>query len=134
MFEILVMALRTHMRFPSTKGNVTLEQLWDVPLRSKTGFDLDSIAKNINRDLKQVEEESFVETSENRKQTELSAALDIVKFVITTKLDEEKAAKSAAERRRERQKLLQILAEKQDGALSELSIEDLKKRIESLED
>ena len=60
-------------------------------------------------------------------------AFEIVKYVIATKLAEEEAAKTRAAKLVEKQKLLGILAEKQDGQLSELSVRELKKRIADLD-
>ena len=58
---------------------------------------------------------------------------DLVKHVIDVKLTEEKAAKDRAANRAKKEKLLGILAEKQDGALSALSVEELQKQIAELE-
>lgn len=60
------------------------------------------------------------------------ATLELVKLVIATKLDEEAAAKTRAVNKTEREKLLKILAEKQEGKLSSLSEAELRRRIEAL--
>lgn len=126
-------AARTKMRIQSTRGALSVEQLWDVPLRSGDGFDLNVIAKGVNRALKHLTEESFVDTEPNPAQARVEATFTIVKHVIAVKLAEEEASRKAADNRLERQKLLRILAEKQDGKLSELSAKQLKKRIAALE-
>jgi hypothetical protein len=56
-----------------------------------------------------------------------------VKYVIETKLAEEQAAETRAKNKAEKQKLLEILAEKQEGKLSNLSEAELKRRIAALE-
>ena len=56
-------ATRTVLRFASTRGLISVEQLWDVPLRSNDGFDLDAIARSLSQELKSVSEESFVEVA-----------------------------------------------------------------------
>jgi hypothetical protein len=61
-------------------------------------------------------------------------ALEIVKYVIEVKVEEEKAAETRAARKLEKQKLMEILAEKQAGKLSELTERELQKRIAALED
>jgi hypothetical protein len=61
-------------------------------------------------------------------------AFEIVKYVIEVKLGEEEALKKRAENKKEKEKLLEILAEKQAGALSALSEEDIKKRIAALDE
>ena len=125
-------AARNKIRFASSKGEISVEHLWDVPLRSRDGFNLDAIAKAANKALKAASEESFVETRRTPANEKLEAALEIVKRVISVKLAEEAAAKKSAENRAERDKLLKILAEKQDGKLSALSEEEIRQRIEKL--
>ena len=48
LFEI---ASRNKLRVPTTKGDLTVEQLWDLPLKSANGLSLDSIAIALNKQL-----------------------------------------------------------------------------------
>lgn len=130
MFEY---ATRNKVRFTSTRGELTVEMLWDVPLRSKDGFDLDAVAKTANKSLKALTEESFVSTERTPAHEKAELTLEIVKHVIQVKLAEEVAAKKRADNRVEKEKLLRILAEKQEGKLSELTEKELQKRINALE-
>jgi hypothetical protein len=127
-------ATRKKLRFDSTRGTLTVEQLWDVPLRSNDEFNLDTIAKTVNRALKSVTEESFVATGKTSAQTQFERMLEVVKHIIGVKLEEEALAKKRVENRAEKEKLLQILAEKQAGKLSELSEKEIQKRIAALDD
>lgn len=127
-------AARTKLRFPSSRGELTVEQLWDVPLRSKDDFNLNAVAKLVNNNLKAVSEENFVETTKTAQHTKLEATFEIVKHIIDVKLAEEADAKNRADKKLEKEKLLKILGEKQDGKLSELSENELKKRIAALSD
>ena len=43
--NIFEYAARSKIRFQSTKGELTVEQLWDVPLRSRDDFNLNAVAK-----------------------------------------------------------------------------------------
>ncbi len=131
--NIFEYASRNKLRFSSPRGELSAEQLWDVPLRSTDGLNLNEIAKTANKALKGATEESFVETTRTAAHVRLETALEVVKHVIETKLGEEAAAKKRAENKVEKEKLLAILAEKQDGKLSALSEAELKKRIASLE-
>lgn len=126
-------ATRNKIRFASTRGELTVEQLWDVPLRSRDDFNLNLVAKAANKALKDISEESFVETSKTTQHTKLERQLEIVKYVIDVRLDEENTAKKRADNKAEKEKLLEILAEKQAGKLSALSESELKKRIAALE-
>lgn len=131
--NIFVYATRHKLRFTSSRGELNVEQLWDVPLRSLDGFNLNEIAKAANKTLKGATEESFVEATKTAAHVKLETILEVVKYVIDAKLSEENLAKKRAENKIEKEKLLKILAEKQDGKLSALSENDLKKRIAALE-
>lgn len=131
--NIFEFATRSKIRFSSSRGDLTSEQLWDVPLRSKDDFSLNAVAQSANKALKDATEESFVETTRTALHVKLESTLEIVKYVIGVKLAEEAAATKRAENRAEKEKLLTILAEKQDGKLSALSEKQLRDRIAALE-
>ena len=134
MTNIFEYATRNKIRFQSSRGELTLEQLWDVPLRGNNGeaFDLNAVAKMANKAYKDISEESFVETVKTQEHVRREMALEVVKYVIEAKLADEEYAKRRADNRLEREKLLGILAEKQDGKLSELSEKELRRRIAAL--
>jgi hypothetical protein len=131
--NIFEYATRNKIRFSSSRGELTIEQLWDVPLRSKDDLNLNAVAQAASKALKAASEESFVETARTALHVKLEATLEIVKHVIGVKLAEEEAAQTRAANKLEKERLLQILAEKQDGKLSALSESELKKRIAALE-
>jgi hypothetical protein len=126
-------ATRNKLRFPSARGELTTEQLWDVPLRSKDEFNLNSIAKTASKAWKDLSEESFVETTKTPEHTRRETALELVKYIIQVKLADEAADKKRAENKLEKERLLKILADKQAGVLSELSEKELQARIAALE-
>jgi succinate dehydrogenase flavin-adding protein (antitoxin of CptAB toxin-antitoxin module) len=130
MFEF---AARQKIRFASNRGMLSVEQLFDTPLRSKDGFDLNEIAKGINQGLKAAQEENFVDQKRNTAQDRAELSFEIVKHVIQTKVAEEKAAEQAATNRAEKAKLLDLLAQKQDEKLGSLSEKEIQKRIQALE-
>lgn len=129
LFEI---ATREKFRFASIKGELSVEQLWDVPLTSKTGFDLDTIARTVNQELKETDTESFVQTTVSSKRELLQQKLDVVKHIIAYKIDKFTAQQRAAEKAAEKQKLLQILESKQNAQLQEMSIEEIQARLQAL--
>jgi hypothetical protein len=133
MNDIFIYATRNQLRFASVRGELSVEQLWFVPLRSRDEFNLNNIAKACNKALADATEQNFVETTKTPEHTRLEVSLEIVKHVIATKLAEEEAARSRATKAQEKQKLLRILAEKQDGKLSEMSEQELRERIAALE-
>jgi len=130
--DLFIFAARNKLRFASTKGELTAEQLWDVPLRSRDDFNLNTIAKAASKAWKDVSEESFVETAKTVAHTRLETALEVVKYVIEIKKDEEDAAEKRTKNKQEKEQLLKILAEKQDDKLSALSEKELQRRIAAL--
>lgn len=124
---------RNKLRFVSARGELSVEQLWDVPLRSRDEFNLNAVAKSANAALKAATEESFVETARTEAHVRLEVMLEVVKHVIGVKLADEADAKKKADNKIEKEKLLAILAEKQAGKLSELSEKEIQKRIAALE-
>lgn len=132
--NIFEYASRNKLRFPSPRGELTAEQLWDVPLRSNDGFNLNAVAKAANEAVKAINEENFVETTRTAAHTRVETAFEVVKHIIDVKLADEAAAKKRAENKIKREKLLTALAEKQDGKLSEMSERELKKQIAELEE
>jgi len=132
--NIFEYATYNKLRFVSTRGELNVEQLWDVPLRSRDDFNLNMVAKAASKSLKEATEESFVDTTRTTAQVRLETALAVVKHVIEVRVTEENAIRKRSENRIEKEKLLKILAEKQEGKLSTLSENELKKRIAALED
>jgi hypothetical protein len=131
MFEY---ATRNKLRFDSSVGAISVEDLWDLPLTStRNAATLDSVARTISRELKDETEESFVVTSANRKKKLLENKLDIVKHIIQVKLAEAEATRSRAARSEEKKKLLEILAEKETQSLVSMDEVDIRKRLAELD-
>jgi hypothetical protein len=125
-------ATREKFRYPSTKGLLTTEQLWELPLTAKSGFSLDDVAKAVNAELKAIATESFVATETNPAKATLETKLEVVKHVIGIRLAEDQAAKAKAAKKLEKEKLLAVLGRKQDAVLENLSEEELLDRINNL--
>jgi hypothetical protein len=128
---------RNKVRFQSSKGLLSFEDLWEVPLRSKSvgdGFNLDVLAKAAKKAMAEASEESYVDKIKTAEQTKHEVVFEIVKYVIDTKLAEEVIAKTRAENRLKREKLLTALAEKQDGKMSAMSEKELRRQIDALDE
>ena len=115
-FEI---AVRNKYRFPF-KGNISVEDLWDLSMS-----DLDKVYKALNTQKKQSEEDSLM-TTHNPETTEVQIKIDIVRHIYAEKVAEKEAREKAAENSAKRQRIMQILANKQDAALENMSEEELK--------
>lgn len=130
--DIFQQASRIKARFDSPKGLLTVEDLWDLPLTSATGkANLDDIARGLHRALKETAEVSFVKPA-STKPTDDQLCFDIVKFVIDTKMAERDAAAQETERKAKKQRILELIAKKQDETLEGKSEEELRQLAESL--
>jgi hypothetical protein len=120
-------ATRSKLRFSSTKGLLTVEDLWDLSLTS-----LNTLAKNLNKKLKESQEVDFLQerSAEDRK---LKLSFDVVLHVLNTKKEEADKRKLANERRQQKQRILGILDRKKNESLEALSEEDLLKKLKELE-
>jgi hypothetical protein len=130
--SLFELATRHKYRFPSNKGPLLAEQLFDLPLESKTRFDLDSVAKAIHEELQALGTTSFVNAGPSPLKNELQNKLDLVVYIIKSKQDENAAARAASARRAEREQLVEILNDKKKSELLGLSPEELQKRIDAL--
>lgn len=133
MDNLFLQATREKFRFESSKGDLSVEQLWDLPLTSRTGFDLDTVAKAVNADLKASNEESFVNVNNNPAVSRLQAKLEVVKAIIEVKLAQAEATKKRAEKAAERQRLMEVLHSKKDQELQGLSVEEIERRLSQLD-
>lgn len=131
--NLLLIALSTGMRFPSNRGLITTEDLFELPLTAANGFSLDTIAKSINGSLKALGEESFVEQGDSAQRQQLTDALDVVKLVIDHKQTINKALVEKREKRARRAKLLEALENRENADLASMSKEDILKQLEELD-
>jgi hypothetical protein len=133
MSDIYKYAARHQLRFPSRKGELTVERLFQLPLKSATGDDLNTVAVDINRALKGASEESFVDDgAADPRKAALTVALEIVKDVIATKQAENRAALQRLEQVEQRRKLREAIEAKKDEKLSQASIDELQKQLDAL--
>ena len=124
MFEY---ATKNKVRFPF-KGLISVEDLWDLSLTN-----LDSIYKTLNKQVKQSEEESLLNTK-TTVDKELDVQIAIVKHIVAVKLAEQEAREKASAKKAQKQKIMAIIASKQDEALQNSSVEDLQKMLDELGD
>lgn len=130
MENLFILATRKQFRFASPAGALGVEDLWALPLTSKTNrANLDDVARVLHADLKETGEVvSFVSaTAGSAHKEELEAKFEIVKHIIGVRLAENAAALEKGARAEKRQKILEIIESKKDKALSEASIEDLQR-------
>jgi len=118
-------ASRIKLRF-MCKGVCSVEDLWDLRLT-----ELDNIFKALNTQLKAREGESLLGSTRPADMV-LDLQIEIVKHIVKTRLAERDAARASAEQAEKKQKILEVIAHKQDAALLDTPLEDLVKMAEEL--
>lgn len=126
--SIFEQASRAKLRFESNKGSLTVEDLWDLPLSGGRGTSLDSVCVGLHQQLQDTPQTlSFVEPSKsNAEQAELQLKFAVAKHILDVRMAELAAAKDAAKRREQRQRILQIIDAKEGAALEGKSVEELR--------
>lgn len=107
------------LRFPF-KGSISVEDLFNLKLT-----DLDTVYKALKREEKKDEEESLMAV-QNTEDTELSVKIAIVRDIFEDKQAEAEARKNAAAKKEYNQKIAAIIAEKEDAALRDKSVDELR--------
>jgi hypothetical protein len=126
MGDMFEKAVKGKYRFPY-KGQIAVEDLYDLSLGS-----LDTVFKTLNAEVKKTDEESLLQTK-SAEDDILATKIEIVKYIFNEKLEEKKNQQEAAERKEKKQKIMQIIATKQDEALQNASVEDLQKMLDELD-
>lgn len=124
MEKIFEKASRMKIRF-NYRGVITTEDLWDLDVKA-----LDYIYKQLMITKKESETESLLE--EKKTNPILEVQIEIVKHIFEVKVEERKAAELRAENAAKKQKILAIIARKQDAELESKSAEELEKLIADL--
>jgi hypothetical protein len=128
--DIFEKASRQKLRFASPRGQLSVEDLWDLPLTGKSA-NLDDIARDLHKRLQDSPNISFVSKASAADET-LKLAFDVVKHVIEVRLAENAAAAVARENAAKKQRILEILNQRQDDALRNASEDELRKMLDTM--
>jgi hypothetical protein len=126
-------ASRKKLRFDTMRGALSVEDLWDLPLtaRGKAVTNLDDIARGLHKQLKSGDDISFVIADRKSDET-VQLKFDIVKHIIDVRVTEAKRALEDEERAARKQRILAIIADRQDEDLRKMPTEELQKALVSL--
>lgn len=123
MFEV---ATRTKMRFPF-KGMISVEDLWDLSVQN-----LDKVFKTLNSQRKEAQEESLLNAKSSEDEA-LDTQIAIVKYIFDVKSEEHAAMVKSAENKEKKQKIMALMAKKDDEEMENMSKEELQKLLDELE-
>lgn len=116
--------IRKKTRFVTAKGQLSVEQLWDLSIP-----ELDALAVSLDDSYEKSKGKSFVQ-KRTVKDKELKLQLDVVLDILNTKVEESELAKLKAERKEHNQKIYKLIEEKKDKALEGKSIKELTAMLE----
>ena len=122
LFEI---ATRRKYRFATNKGSLSVEDLWDLP-----STQLDAIYRAMTKELREQGGESLMQKDNDN--TVLTDKIEIIKHIFLVKKEEAAARRAAEENRNKRQRIMEILDQKRDASLQNMSEEDLQKMLNDL--
>lgn len=116
-------ASKLGLRFQTNRGVLSVEQLWHL---SQT--DLSNAIKAVKKVLKKNDDDelSFLEDTKV-VDVENQLRFDILKDVYLTKKKEAEELRNATENKAHNEKILALIAEKQEGKLRDMSVEELEK-------
>ena len=116
-------ALRAKLRFSTTKGKLTTEDLFDLSLA-----DLNNLAIVLDKKLSETPRKSFISDIAPDTQE------DELRFnIVNLKLAERNAAQNAKAKAAEKAQLMEILHRKKNEALENLSVVEIEAKLAELE-
>lgn len=121
-------ASRLKLRFETSIGMISAEDLWDLPLTSAKGPSLDAVAIKLHRGLKSGDDVSFVDKTRKSDET-AQLRFDIVKRIIDVRLAENEAALAVRKNAETRQKILEIISEKEGESLKNMPLDELRAKL-----
>jgi len=117
-------AARLKLRF-NYRGLCSVEDLWDLGIEP-----LDETFKQ-HMKLKKEEGESLLE-KKTKDDEILELKIAIIRHIVKVKIEEQKAQENAIYKAERKEKLLHILAQKQDAKFNEMTEEEINKLINEL--
>ncbi len=132
--DIFAQATRKGLRFQTAKGSLSVEDLWNLPVTSKSSaaVSLESIGADLMRKQKDSDTTGsfFGATSQSRTQAkakkEVELKIGLVKFIGERLLKEEETRATAAATRANAQRIMELMEKKKDAALEGKSLEELQ--------
>lgn len=116
-------ASKQKLRFQTTKGSLSTEQLWDLNLT-----DLDGLAVSLQESYESSKGKSFL-TKKTKKDATIKLQFDIVLDILQTKVEEQEILTQAAEDKAHNAKIIQLISEKKDEELKGKSVKELEKML-----
>ena len=134
MSNLFIIASRKAYRFKTEVGQLSVEQLWELPIKSNHGVSASSIAEKLYSQIKPTTELSWLgTTTDDAEQEDLKNKLEIVRFIVETRRAEALAQQEQESRKQLLAKLIAEQARRKEESLTGQSDEELAKLIAELE-
>lgn len=122
--DIFKYAVKNKLRF-NYKGVCTIEDLYDIPLTS-----LDRMYGELKKQQKGFGEDSLL-NKKSSEEKEVGIKIEIIEAIVADRLADIDKAKKAQQTRDRNRRIAEIIADKEDASLREMSLEDLKAMLTS---
>lgn len=120
-------ALQKRLRF-EFKGLISTEDLFDLDMSS-----LDIIYQKLSKELREISGDSLLDNERADEIAWVQLKLDVVKHVFDIKKAEAEALRQKIANAEEKQRIMHIINEKENAELANLSINELKEKLNDLE-
>lgn len=127
MTDIWLEALQKGLRF-EFKGLISTEDLFDLDMSS-----LDIIYQKLSKELREISGDSLLDNEKADEIALVQLKLDVVKHVFDIKKAEAEALRQKIANIEEKQRIMHIINEKENAELANLSIDELKEKLNDLE-
>lgn len=127
LFEV---ASRKKLRFDTVRGQLTVEQLWDLPLTGANS--LDTVAVVLDTAIRNAPPRSFVTGASSAADTVLSLQFEVVKHIIDVRLAERDSKVEEAEKESKRRLLRDAIAQREVEELLNGDVDSLKAQLKAL--
>lgn len=119
MENIFKQASQLALRIETNKGSLSVEQLWTLKLS-----ELDQLAVSLEEVLEKSAGKSFLKPKSQANQI-AKLKFEIVLDILNTKKEAQETAAKSAEVKAHNEKILSLIAQKEEGKLQEMSVEEL---------
>jgi len=125
--DMFAYASKRKLRFDTTKGQISTEDLWDLELTNSrpNQSSLDSIAIALNKQIKDTGEVTSFVTNVTSENKELKTKFAIVLHIIEQKKIAADRIAAANNTRQRNQRIMELIEQKKDGDLAQKSVEEL---------
>ena len=125
--NIFERAAREKIRFQYL-GQITTEDLWDLSVG-----ELDNLYRLTNTELKNHGGEGLIkDDSINETTSILQLMVDLIRHVFEARQERQKILENEKIRREKKKRIMEIIANKQDQALSDMPAEELMKMLDEM--